>query len=614
MKMKLLTIILKREVFYGTGLLLVGLILGWLLFAGGGNGNMNRTESAMTEMEEHDHEEGSIFTCSMHPQIRADGPGQCPICGMELVPVSTNVDEDVGPTTILMSENAMKIAEVETSVVEKKIPFKEVYFPGKVKADERRISELTSRFSGRIEKLSINFTGQKVRKGQILATIYSPELVTAQKELFEAMKYKSSNPKFYSAAKNKLKLWDLTEGQIEQIENSGEVQFYFEILSPLTGTVTIRHVALGDYVKEGSPLFEIVDFRRVWVMFDAYESNIPWVRLGDKIRFSIKSIPGREFVSTVTFVDPVINPNTRVAYVRTEMNNPGEILKPGMFTSGILKSRLSGNKESIVIPKSAILWTGKKAVVYVKNPSSARNMFSYREIVLGEDAGNYYVVKEGLEEGELVATNGVFKIDAAAQLQGKTSMMNPEGGKVSMAHDHGSMGSENKKEPEEIDQSEYQQESSDTDLQIDPRFKIQLQEVFEQYLTLVDALIESNAEKASSSATNIKTTLDKVDMSLLKGDAHMKWMEHLGVIDKSLKGIKGAKDIEVQRTAFSLLSDAIYQSIKHFGITGLNAFYQFCPMANDGKGAFWLSRSEEILNPYYGESMISCGETREELK
>lgn len=598
MKMKLLTIILKREVFYGTGLLLAGLILGWLLFAGGSNGNRNETESAMIEMEKHDHEEGSIWTCSMHPQIRGDGPGQCPICGLELVPISTNVDEDVGPTTILMSENAMKIAEVETSVVEKKVPFKEVYFPGKVKADERRISKLTSRYPGRIEKLSINFTGQKVRKGQVLATIYSPELVTAQKELFEARKYKSSNPQFYRAAKNKLKLWDLTDGQIEKIENSVEVQFYFEILSPLTGTVTMRHVTLGDYVKEGSPLFEIVNFSRVWVMFDAYQSNIPWVRLGDKIRFSIKSIPGREFVSTVTFVDPVINPNTRVAYVRTEMSNPGEILKPGMFTSGILKSRLSGNKESIVIPKSAILWTGKKAVVYVKNPSSARNMFSYREIVLGEDAGNHYVVKEGLEEGELVATNGVFKIDAAAQLQGKTSMMNPDGGKVSMAPDHGSMESENKKEPEEID----------------PKFKIQLQEVFEQYLTLVDALIESNAEKASSSATNIKTTLDKVDMSLLKGDAHMKWMEHLGIMDKSLKGIKGTKDIKVQRTAFSMLSEAFYQSIKHFDITGLNAFYQFCPMANDSKGAFWLSRSEEILNPYYGEYMISCGETKEELK
>ena len=183
-----------------------------------------------------------------------------------------------------------------------------------------------------------------------------------------------------------------------------------------------------------------------------------------------------------------------------------------------------------------------------------------------------------------------------------------------MAHDHESMESENKKEPEEIDHSEHQLESTDMVLEIDLGFKIQLQEVFEQYLTLVDTLIESNAEKASSSATNIKTTLDKVDMSLLKGDAHMKWMEHLGIMVKLLKEIKDTKDIEVQRTAFSLLSDAIYQSIKHFGITGMNAFYQFCPMANDGKGAFWLSRSEEILNPYYGESMISCGETREELK
>ncbi len=162
-----------------------------------------------------------------------------------------------------------------------------------MQADERNIAELTARFGGRIEKLFVNYTGQNVRLGEKLATIYSPDLVTAQRELLEAISFKEDRPSFYLAAKSKLKLWDLSDDQINAIEEKGEPQLYFDILSPISGTVMMRHVALGDYVKEGSALFQVTNLSKVWVMFDAYESDLPWIKTGDHVELTIQSLPGK---------------------------------------------------------------------------------------------------------------------------------------------------------------------------------------------------------------------------------------------------------------------------------------------------------------------------------
>lgn len=410
----------KRDIRLTGITLFAGLFLGWLFFHSSG-------DEASHNHEEHSVAEETVYTCSMHPQIKQNKPGLCPICAMDLVPVETgNSDgEHVDPNEIQMTESALALASVQTVIVKKGIPEKKIQLLGKVKADERKISELTARFGGRIEKLFINYTGQQVQKGQKLATIYSPELITAQKELLEAIKYKNSNPSFYKAVRSKLKLWNLSEKQINAIENSGEPKTYFNIRSPITGTVTKRHVAIGNYVKEGSALFEVIDLSKVWVMFDAYESDLSWIKNGDKIDFTIQSVPGEIYTGKVTHIDPFIDAQTRVAQVRVELNNPQQQLKPGMFTSGILISNTAENTNELLIPKSSILWTGKRAVVYVKIPERKTASFIYREIVLGPEAGNLYVVRDGLSEGEEIAVNGVFKIDAAAQLAGKSSMMNP---------------------------------------------------------------------------------------------------------------------------------------------------------------------------------------------
>ena len=596
------------------GILLAGILIGWLLIGGSGSDSQ---EELPTDHSAMDHAEGTTWTCSMHPQIQREEPGNCPICGMELIPMKEDEDDgEAGQYSVKLSNAAMKIAEVEMSTIERKAPYKEVYLPGKVMADERNIAELTARYPGRIEKLTVNFTGQKVRKGQVLAKIYSPELVTAQRELFEAMKFKETNPSYYRATRNKLKLWDLTEAQIDQIEQSGDVDFNFDVLSPITGTVTMRHVTLGDYVKEGTALFEVVDLSHVWVMFDAYESDIPWIKMRDKIKFSIKSIPGKEFESKVTFIDPVLNPMSRVAKVRAELDNPEDLLKPEMLADGILKTMLPGSGDQLVIPKSAVLWTGKKAVVYVMTDDH-NNMFQFREIDLGADAGDYYVVESGLSEGEMVATNGVFKIDAAAQLRGEKSMMNPEGGKVSMGHNHG--GSSEEKKPASGSEHEGHGESTSEntmkiDMSIDENFKKQLTNVYKVHLGLQGAFLATDAPAAKRQAGSVKSALDQVDMSLVSGEMHNNWMNILKQLRESLDKIEASTDIEEQRLSFADFNDALYSAIKMFGTSGETIYYQYCPMARNGNGAYWLSAVNEIKNPYYGDAMLTCGENKEVIK
>ena len=599
---KIKKILNNRFVQYAL-LLVAGLFIGWIFFGG----DTERVDQRETEaLEEHDHEGESVWTCSMHPQIRQDEPGQCPICGMDLIPVSSDEEVTLLDTEIQMTEAAMKIADVQTATVENVKPYKEIYLPGKVKADERRIAEITARFSGRIENLFINFTGQKVYKGQKLATIYSPDLVTAQKELFEALKFKESNPSFYNSAVNKLKLWDLTEQQIESIIESGEIQYNFNILASTSGTVVEREVSIGNYVEEGESLFKIANLSKVWVLFDAYESDLPWIQEGDEINFSIQSLPGKTFTSKVTFIDPVIDPSTRVASVRTEVNNPDDQLKPEMFAKGILKSTLPGVENALTIPKSSVLWTGKRAIVYVKKPYSDQPIFEYREVVLGPEAGNQYVVAEGLNAGEEIVANGVFKVDAAAQLQGKVSMMNPGGGKTGTGHDHGDMAMNGEMEQENVGQTLSDQSATE----VNDQFKEQLANVLDSYISLKDALVDSDPEEATRAASNVKQALQKVDMSLLKGDAHEVWMEKLNRMKDGLANVTKA-NLEEQREAFSVISNALYESLKQFKIDGLNAYYQFCPMAFDDTGAYWLSKTKEIRNPYFGEGMMTCGITRD---
>lgn len=403
-------------------ILIGGILLGWIFF-----------HSSPAKEEKHDHAaeaaKGEVWTCAMHPQIRMDKPGKCPICAMDLIPLTQSGTAEMDQAAIHLTKEAAQLANVLTSIVSRQNPVKEVRLYGKVQADERLLQNQVSFISGRIEKLLVNFTGEPVRKGQPLALIYSPELVTAQQELLEAAKTKQTHPEIYEAAKEKLRQWKLTDLQISTIESSGNVKTTIEVESTTSGIVTARRVNNGDYVGQGSVLYEISDLSRVWILFDAYESDLPFLKNGDKIDFTVQALPGSSFAGTIKFIDPVIDPVNRVAKVRVEIGNPGGKLKPEMFATGHVNANLRELQDKLVIPRSAVLWTGKRSVVYVKQPDSEEPVFKIREIELGPQLGNSYVVLDGLADGEEIVTQSAFSVDAAAQLEGKPSMMNPSGGK-----------------------------------------------------------------------------------------------------------------------------------------------------------------------------------------
>jgi len=619
--------------------LVAGIFLGWLFFHSPGNRSDAGTETLATH-EDHDHAEeaGTIWTCSMHPQIRQDKPGKCPICGMDLIPVSSleQGDTQSHPDEIQLTESAAKLADIQTYVVRTGTPENEIFLQGKVQADERRIAALTARFGGRIEKLFVSFTGEQVTRGQKLATIYSPELVTAQRELMEAASYKDTRPSIYNAARAKLRLWDLTEEQIDDIENAKDPETSFDILSPISGTVTKRNIALGDYIKEGSALFEVTDLTHVWIMFDAYESDLPWINRGDRVSYAVQSLPGRTFRGTVAYIDPFIDPSTRVAKVRVDQSNPALALKPEMFVNGQVESAFAGRSQDILIPKSSILWTGKRSIVYVKVPQRDQPSFKYRQIDLGPESGNFYVVAGGLSEGEEIAVNGVFKIDAAAQLEGLPSMMNPEGGQAATAHMHGSMDMS----AEHVESGTASGNQSVSDVQssgnqsvsavqssgnnsvsagtpsgeITPAFKEQLQMVYSAYILMKNAFVKSDAEEVKAGAEKVQSKLQAVDMEGVTGDFHMKWMNLLGTLKSEISNIINTGDIAGQRVAFAAFNDAFHNTLEQFGLESGTVYYQYCPMANGDKGAFWLSEVNEIRNPYFGDEMLTCGETRETLE
>jgi Cu(I)/Ag(I) efflux system membrane fusion protein len=398
-------------------ILILGTFIGWLIFH----------PSQKIEVK-HDHStevaQSTIWTCAMHPQIRMNEPGKCPICGMELIPLSQSGGASIDPDAIQLSNEAAQLANVLTSVVKRQNPVKELRLYGKVQADERLFQSQTAHIPGRIERLSVNFTGETVVKGQILAEIYSPELITARQELLETSKTKQLQPELYEASKEKLRQWKLTEDQIDKIENSGVVRNNFEVVSNTSGTVTARRVNTGDHVSQGTVLFDIADLSKVWIMFDAYESDLQFLKKGEKVSFGLQAYPGVKYSGIIIFIDPVLDPVTRVSKVRVETENKSGSLKPEMFASGIVSTTLTDYRNNIVIPKTAVLWTGKRSIVYVKQPGTDEPIFKLREIGLGPMLGESYVITDGLMEGEEIVTSGTFSVDAAAQLEGKPSMMN----------------------------------------------------------------------------------------------------------------------------------------------------------------------------------------------
>ena len=578
------------------GILAFGLLLGYFFF---GNSSDKTT---------HNHNEVStksqMWTCSMHPQIMKSEPGDCPICGMDLIPAE-NSSDGLMANQFKLTENAMALANIQTSIVgNAKAEDNGILLSGKIVENEEENAIQVSYFSGRIELLNINSTGVKVNKGQLLATIYSPELFAAQQELITASSLKETQPTLYKAVRNKLKLWKLSETQINQIETSGKVKENFPVYATVSGTVSEKLVAEGASVKQGQPLFKIANFNTLWANFDVYENQIGLFKKGQEI--SITTNTNKVINAKVDFIDPVLDTKTRTVKLRVVLNNRKNLLKPGMFVEGKIKGINSNEGAIISIPASAVLWTGKRSVVYVKTNENAP-VFEMREITLGNRIGDKYEVLKGLKNEDEIVTNGTFTVDAAAQLQGKKSMMNKKGGKVMTGHEnHLGMEKNTSSITYNFNKNERVEVSED--------FQNQLKTVFNEYIKLKDALVKEETNKSISASKKLLENISKVDMNLLKDNkTHTDWMSLVKEIKISTTSISTTSNIEEQRSHFKNLSLNLIKAIQIFGIN-TKVFVEFCPMANSNKGAYWLSKEEKVINPYYGDKMLTCGEVKQVIE
>lgn len=552
----------------------------------------------------------TIWTCSMHPQIHQKEPGKCPICGMDLIPLVDDSSE-TGPRELSMSEASKALAEIQTTEVVKSFPEETIRLVGKLSYDETRIKALTARFPFRIDALYVNYVGSKVNANDALAEIYSPELGTAQRELLNAYKA-DPNSSITEAAKEKLRLWDLLPSQIDEILKNGNVNDHFQIKAPISGTVVARQVEEGAYVKTGQPLLKIVDLSHLWLLLNAYESDISKLQLGQDVSFSVEAYPGETFHGKVTFIAPELDEKTRTVPVRVDVPNADERLKPGMFAKGNLHAVIGKHSHAdywtctmhpqvketaprdcpicgmhlvevnstgnapLVVPESVVLLTGKRAVVYVEKPNAEKPTFEGREVVLGVHADGVYVVKSGLSEGENVVTNGAFKIDSAMQIQAKPSMMNPEPKKdhseMNMAMDmpksEGGITAEN------------------------------LNELLGIYFKMQAALAGDHLVTAKADAKNL-----------------MQITGHQGDVATILHHMLDAKTLDAfRKPLFDQLSAQFIEAVKaHTDAVSGDVFLMYCPMVYGDHGADWLQNDGKLQNPFFGSMMLTCGDVKGNL-
>lgn len=617
---------------------------GWALrgWMGPGPGEGSAAETGHTHAEAA---EETVWTCSMHPQIRQDKPGLCPICAMDLIPASTGGgEESAGPRQLAMSEAAAALLGVQTARAERRFATAEVRMVGLVDYDETRLAHITAWVPGRIERLYADYTGIRVEKGEHLADLFSPELLAAKDELTRARRALANVPAgapqvlrdtaaaTLEAVRAKLRRWGLTQAQIDRAAEEGMLSDRVTVYAPAGGTVVERNGTEGMYVDMGTRLYTIADLSVVWVMFRAYESDLPWLHYGQEASFTTESAPGEVFEGRIAFIDPVLDSATRTVKVRVNAPNPDGRLKPGMFVRGLVRSQVAtrgrvmdpglagkwispmhpeivkdgpgacdvcgmplvraeelgyvsaeapDTDKPLVIPVSAALVTGRRAVVYVVVPDSERPTFEGREIVLGPRAGNHYLVESGLEEGEEVVTHGSFKIDSELQIRAQPSMMQPE------------------------------HEAADARDDVPPALRAQLGRYFEVYLAAGRALAADD-HKAATARARDAADVEPVDPAAVPEAHRAHWEDTVLALRGRLGAVAGADDMDAARSAYARASEILIEAVRAFGLPpGTPAWRVHCPMAFDFEGADWVQDSEEVNNPYFGSEMLRCGTVEE---
>ena len=369
----------------------------------------------------------------MHPRIRQDHPGKCSICGMNLVKLHEDVEKSHTHLTKTKT-TTHKAGDVIANIKLKKSQlshFKPAFFPvtrrqmqkkirllGLAVSAESRESHIAARIDGRVEKVYVKSTGSSVHVGDPIIDLYSPQLVTAGEEYLVARKSYQDSPtqnfqQLKQQSEERLRAWGIQKTQYESWFKKGRVPQKIRIYSSASGIVRKRNAVAGKYFKEGEHLFELSDLQNIWVEMDVYEHDAGLVQINQLVELQFTALPGDVFSGKVDFVDPVLSTDSRTLKIRTTISNTNGKLKPGMVADAILNVTLDGNP--LVVPRVAVMDTGKRKVVWVKVDEQS---FQSKVIRTGHESEGYIEVKAGLEEGEQVVIEGNFLLDAQAQLFG----------------------------------------------------------------------------------------------------------------------------------------------------------------------------------------------------
>lgn len=543
--------------------------------------------------QDHAEPDQEIWTCSMHPQIRAEEPGLCPLCGMALIPVGGVDFAEARPDRVVLSERARALAKVRTTEVRRMSdPSAEIRLLGRVEADESTARTVTSWVAGRIDRLHVNVTGVRVRAGQTIATLYSPEILAAHQDLISARKQldrlgsaggaREAAEATLDAARDRLSLLGVPAPLLAELERADRPVRSLPIRSPFSGTIIERKVSEGAYVQTGEPLFRVADLSKVWVQLDAYERDLATIQPGQKVEVVVEALPGEHFEGEVAFVDPTVDPSRRTARVRVEVDNPAQLLRPGMFVHGVVRGSVAeAGERPLVIPRTAPLFTGRRALVYVEIDAMERPTYEAREVRLGPLAGDVYPVVAGLEEGERVVTRGAFMLDADLQIRGGASMMTR------------APGEDEPVGPVRLDDVERKK----------------LEPIVTAYLELQRALAADDLTSARTAASSLAEIAARTEIAIPR-NARAAWERvERGLVEGGQR-VAYATSLEAARGPFELVSGATKRMIELFGNPlGEPIRAAFCPMAGS-QGSEWLQLGDVIDNPYFGAAMRECGEIR----
>ena len=552
-------------------------------------------ETVISESAEEDVQE---YTCSMHPNFRSTDPNErCPICGMELIPVTRSSARDDDLTAIEFSGRSLALLDLQTYKVQRGTATQQLRLLGSLEFDERSLNAISAWTSGRIERLHVNYTGAYVEAGDPLVELYSPELYVAQQELLQAYSQgqreapaflADSNQTTLRAARERLRLLGLSGAQIDQIVESGEASDRILIHAPSAGLVVTRNVSQGDYVNTGDTVLELADQDRLWAVFELFERDLEYIEVGQQLEFYLQS-SNQRVQGVVESLAPRIDAERRTREVRVALHAGEESLTVGTFGRALVDIEVDN---VLAIPASAPLLTGSRAVVYVRvSPDSGE--FEARTIEIGRRLGDSYEVLSGLEEGDIVVSRGAFRIDSELQLRGRPSMMAPQGGGA-VGHDHGAMSA---RETAHADHEEPVVAAGES---------LQLGNLPDTYFAMWEALHGDDVDRWQAAAEDFYQAADAVNWPHNMHDVHAELSAGAGHAHH-------VGSLEQARELFQRHSQVMI-ALARAGYLDVNAYLMFCPMAFDNQGAYWLQPDRRLLNPYFGASMLRCGDRIESFE